>query len=138
MAVKLEGIDEIFGAPTGNLTFDDSVILRGSVRSQARKCTGGVMDFSLANYWVCDCTGNTTFSFVNVPTDSDVISVVLQLHDAGSHILTFPSSVYWGGGIPTFTASGSDLVGFITIDGGLNWRGMGLNFNSGIPYHDPT
>ena len=138
MAIKLQGIDEISGAPAGNLIFGDTLILQGSIRSQAKNCVGGILDFSQANYWVCQCTGNLTFSFTNVPTDSDVISVVLQLHDAGHHILTFPSNVYWGGGVPTFTANGSDLIGFITIDGGANWRGMGLNFNSGIPYHDPT
>lgn len=138
MAVILKGIDKIDSSPTGNLTFGDPLILKSSIRSQAKNCIGGVLDFSQANYWVCNCTGDVTFSFINVPSDSDVISVVIQLHDAGSHIVSFPSNVYWGGGIPSFTSGGSDLVGFITIDGGTNWRGMGLNFNSSVPYHDPS
>ena len=80
-----------------------------------------------------------SYSFTNVPSDADVISLVLELHNAGSYTQTFPANVYWGGGVaPAFTAGASDLVGFITTDGGTSWRGMGLNFNSAIPFHDPS
>ena len=80
-----------------------------------------------------------TYSFTNVPTDADVVSVVLELHNAGAYALTFPANVKWGGGaMPTFTSGASDLVGFITTDGGSNWRGMGLNFNSAITFTAPA
>jgi len=143
--VKFEGIDEISNSANGKLKlgdpleFSQDVLMNGPIRSQAALCSNGTLDLAVSNYWVCNCTGAMTFNFTNVPTDADVISLVVELHDAGSHILTFPASVKWGGGgVPTFTPSSSDLIGFITTDGGNNWRGLGLNFNSGIPYHDPS
>jgi hypothetical protein len=137
--VKMYGIDEISNATNGKLTLGDPVVFNKPIRAQASLCPGGVMDLSLSNYFICNCTGSITYSFSNVPTDSDVISLVLELHDAGSHVLTFPANVQWGGGVaPTFTAGASDLVGFISTDAGNNWRGMGLNFNSAITFNDPT
>jgi len=145
MAVKLQGIDEIFGASSGELVIGDQlttngpVLMNGVMRSQAKLCANGILDFSQSNYWVCNCSGSMTFSFTNVPTDADVVSIILELHNAGSHVLTFPSNLKWGGGAaPTFTANASDLVGFVTTDGGSTWRGMGLNFNAAISFHDPT
>lgn len=126
-----------FKSSDGNIKMGSQVHFDQPIRSNAKLSTG-VLDLSQSNYWICNCTGATTFSFANVPTDAKVVSAVLQLHNAGSHAMTFPTSVQWGGGVPTFTASGSDLVGFITTDGGANWRGMGLNFNSGIPFADPS
>ena len=137
--VKMHGIDEISNATNGNLTLGDPVLFNKPIRAQASLCTNGTLDLSLSNYFVCNCTGSMTYSFTNVPSDADVISLVLELHNAGSHVQTFPANVKWGGGAaPTFTAGASDLIGFITTDGGANWRGMGLNFNSAISFNDPT
>ena len=137
--VKLYGIDEISNATNGKLTLGDPVLFNKPIRSQASLCSAGVLDLSVSNYFICNCTGNLTFSFINVPNDADVISLVVEFHDAGSHVLTFPNNVMWGGGAaPTFTASASDLVGFVSTDGGASWRGMGLNFNAAITFNDPT
>jgi len=144
MANVLKGIDRFEGAASGQLAINDqlttngTILMNGPMRSQAALCSNGTLDLSVSNYWVCNCSGAMTFNFTNVPSDADVVSLVVQLHNAGSHALTFPAEVKWGGGVPTFTASGSDLVGFITTDGGSNWRGMGLNFNSSIPFSDPS
>ena len=143
--VKFEGIDEISNSANGKLKlgdpleFSQDVLMNGPIRSQAALCSNGTLDLAVSNYWVCNCTGAMTFNFTNVPTDADVISLVVELHDAGSHVLTFPAEVKWGGGAaPVFTVGNADLVGFITTDGGSNWRGMGLNFNSGVPFVDPS
>ena len=140
MANILKNIDVIQGNSTDQkIRMDHSVVFQKPIRAQASLCPGGVMDVSASNYFICNCQGNMTYSFSNIPTDSDVISLVLELHDAGSHMLTFPPEVKWGGGVaPTFTVGASDLVGFISTDGGNNWRGMGLNFNSAITFNDPT
>ena len=142
--VKFEGIDEISNSANGKLKlgdpleFSQDVLMNGPIRSQAALCSNGTLDLSVSNYWVCNCTGAMTFSFTNVPSDADVISLVVQFHNAGSHALTFPSSVKWGGGAaPVFTTN-SDLVGFITTDRGVSWRGMGLNFDAQVPFTDPT
>ena len=139
--VVLENVDSIKRGDNSEYSsrVDTSVLFNGPMRSQASLCSTGVLDLSLSNYFVCNCTGSQTFSFTNVPTDADVISLVVEFHNAGSHVLTFPSNVKWGGGaLPTFTAGASDLVGFVTTDGGSTWRGMGLNFNAAITFNDPT
>ena len=140
MANILKNIDVIQGNATDQkIRMDHSVVFEKPIRAQASLCPGGVMDVSASNYFVCNCTMDMSYTFSNVPTDSDVISLVLELHDAGSHSLTFPAEVKWGGGVvPTFSVGSSDLVGFITTDGGANWRGMGLNFDSAISYNDPS
>jgi len=140
MPVVLKNIETILKSDGSDYysKIDNSVLFNSSTRSQA-KLTTGAIDVSASNYWICNCNGATTFSFTNVPSDADVVSLVIQLHNAGSYALTFPSSVKWGGGAaPAFTPSGSDLIGFITTDRGANWRGMGLNFNADVPFTDPT
>ena len=140
MANILKNIDVIQGNSTDQkIRMDHSVVFEKPIRAQASLCPAGVMDVSASNYFVCNCTTDMSYTFSNVPTDSDVISLVLELHDAGSHSLTFPAEVKWGGGVPpAFSVGSSDLVGFITTDGGSNWRGMGLNFDSAISYNDPS
>ena len=93
------------------------------------------IDFSLAN--VVKATVNvsgiyaTTFTFSNVPS-TGVSSLTLILTDGGSQTVNWPASVTWGGGTaPTLTASGTDVLTFITTDGGTTFYGMtgGLNFS---------
>jgi len=123
----------------GAVVLGDAMRMDNPIRSQAKLTADGVIDVSASNFWIANCQAAMTFSFTNVPTDASVVSVVLQLHNAGSYAMTFPTEVKWGGGAaPVFTVGNSDLVGFITTDGGSNWRGMGLNFNSGVPFVDPS
>jgi len=132
-------IDMTGGEITGSYVVNGDLRFDKPIRSKASLCSSGALDLSLSNYFVCNCTGNMTYSFTNVPSDADVVSVVLELHNAGAYALTFPANVQWGGGaMPTFTSGASDLVGFITTDGGSNWRGMGLNFNSAITFTAPA
>ena len=127
------------GKYTGSLVMDADMRFDKPIRSKAGLCSSGALDLSVSNYFVCNCTSNMTFSFTNVPSDADVVSVVLELHNAGSYSMGFPANVKWGGGSsPSFTVGASDLIGFITTDGGTNWRGMGLNFNSAINFTAPA
>lgn len=122
----------------GTISVTDAMRMDAPTRAQAVLTTGAI-DLSLSNYFVCNCVGATTFAFSNIPSDASVVSVVLQLHNAGSYAMTFPAEVQWGGGAaPVFSVGSSDLVGFITTDGGANWRGMGLNFSSAVPFADPS
>ena len=141
----ITGIQNIEGSPNGSLVINDLLVINDqalintSVRSQAALTTNGTIDVSTSNFWICNCVSDLTFSFSNVPSDADVVSVILQLHNAGNYVMTFPTSVKWGGGsAPSFTASGSDLLGFISNDSGTSWRGIVLNINSAIPFTDPT
>ena len=68
-------------------------------------------------------TADTTFSFTNVPSDV-VCCITVVLVNGGSHLVTWPASVKWdNGNTPLLTASGTDVLTFITIDGGTTWFG---------------
>ena len=70
-------------------------------------------------------SGNTTFTFsTNVPTGY-LHGFTLKLTAGGSHTITYPNTVDFAGGTaPDAPASGeTDILVFITIDGGTNWYG---------------
>ena len=79
-------------------------------------------------------TGTTTFTFSN-PTASDELCMFsLILTNGGSQTVNFPSSVDWEGGTaPTLTASGVDILVFLTIDGGTIWHGQAFSLDSKSP-----
>ena len=86
--------------------------------------TTGAMDLSVAQMFVRTSTANTTWSFANVPAGRGV-TAVLHLTDGGSHTQTWTGiPVKWPGGVaPTLTAAGTDVLVFVTHDGGTTWRG---------------
>ena len=77
-------------------------------------------------------TPNTsTFTVSNVPTTGKVGSFILELTNGGAFTTSFWSGVKWQGGTaPALTASGVDLLGFYTRDGGTTWRGFLLSRDS--------
>lgn len=69
-------------------------------------------------------TSSTTFTFEVVPNGKSCV-FNLVLTNGGAYTVTWPSSVKWtGGNVPTLTASGVDVLTFLTCDGGTTWYGM--------------
>jgi hypothetical protein len=70
-------------------------------------------------------TGNTTFTFTNPVASGSATAFTLKVTSGGSHTLTWPASVKWGGGTPPDApASGElDVYVFETSDGGSTWTG---------------
>lgn len=80
------------------------------------------IDLSLGNYFTRTISGTTTFTVSNVASSGSVSSFILQLTNGGSATVNWFSGVDWAGGTaPTLTASGVDVLGFYTVDGGTNW-----------------
>lgn len=72
---------------------------------------------------------NTEFLVTNVPDPGIVCFFLLDLTNAGAFSFTgsWWNAVKWQGGLPpTLTASGRDLLGFLTYDGGVTWTGSRL------------
>ena len=68
-------------------------------------------------------------SFYNAGTGS--VTMTLIMTDAGTGDgFTFPSAIWAGGNVPSYSAIGTDIVTFNTIDGGTSWYGFvgGLGF----------
>ena len=70
-------------------------------------------------------SGATTLTVSNAPASGIVASFILDLTNGGSSTITWWANIRWPGAIaPTLTASGRDLLGFITHDSGVNWNGI--------------
>ena len=83
------------------------------------------IDLSLGNYVSATVAGSTTWTFSNPFTSPTAVVFILELTNGGSAVLTWPAAVKWPNGTaPTLTASGIDLLSFITDDGGTTWRGV--------------
>jgi hypothetical protein len=90
--------------------------------------TAYTVDLSTANIFDITMTGNCTFTFSNPPSSGVSYSFMLILdQDAtGSRTATWPASVKWpNGSTPTLTttANKTDILNFITVDGGTTYYG---------------
>ena len=108
--------------------------------------TGGMIpdlsfDLSTGNIFVYTTTGTiNTFTVTNIPSKANTavgFTVVLTCGN-GLYSVTFDSlnsaSVLWAGGTPptaSNTLGRTDIVSYVTYDGGTTWYGMvgGLNFS---------
>lgn len=88
--------------------------------------TTPAVNCSTGNIFSLTTSGNTTFTFTNVPTTGTGYGFTLKLTAGGTHTLTWPASVDWpGGAAPSAPASGAtNVYVFITYDGGTIWYGF--------------
>ena len=97
------------------------------LREKSTAVSASDIDLSAGNYFTKTISGTTTFTVSNVATSGDVAAFILVLTNAGAYTVNYFSGVTWAGGTaPTLTASGVDILGFFTIDGGTTWRGLVL------------
>lgn len=83
------------------------------------------LDLATGNLFTKTISGVTTFTVSNVPAAGSSVSFLLDLTNGGSATVTWWSGVKWAGGtVPTLTASGRDVLGFFTHDGGTTWTGL--------------
>lgn len=81
-------------------------------------------DLNNGSYRVRQVTGISSFTFTNPPA-SEGFGFVLELINGGSAAVTWPTSVKWPAGVtPALTVSGTDMLVFLTRDGGATWRGV--------------
>ena len=91
--------------------------------------TGGgtqALDIALGNVQTATVdTSTNTFTFDNPSISGKSCSFTLILTNGASQTVVWPTSVDWAGGsAPTLTASGIDILTFMTIDGGTIWYGF--------------
>jgi hypothetical protein len=89
------------------------------------------IDLALGNYVSATVTGSTTWTFSNPLASPNAVGFVLELTNGGSATQFWPAGIKWPGGTaPTLTASGIDVLVFITDDGGTTWRGVASMLDS--------
>jgi hypothetical protein len=89
------------------------------------------IDLNSGNFFTRTISGATTLTVSNAAASGSASSFILELTNAGSAAITWFSGVKWTGGTaPVLTASGVDILGFYTHDGGTTWRGLLLSKDS--------
>lgn len=84
------------------------------------------VDCEAGNFFSKTISANTTFTFSNPPASGTAFGFVFELTVSGTRTVTWPAAVEWAGGTaPDAPASGeTDILCFITRDGGTNWYGF--------------
>jgi len=76
-------------------------------------------------YFKKTITENTEFTFEGTREDGVSLEFILEIVNGGSYALIWPASVTWHTGTPpTFVITGTDILGFYSLDNGVTWRGM--------------
>jgi len=98
----------------------------GEVTNAIGNATGSkTIDLTAGNSVTATTTGATTWTFSNPTASDELCGFVLKLVNGGSATQTWPNSVDWPSGTaPTLTTSGTDVLVFITCDGGTTWYGF--------------
>ena len=85
--------------------------------------SSSVIDASAASCFVKTISSATAFTFASVPSGV-FCSVTVILNNGGSNFIVWPSSVKWAGNdTPDLTSSGTDILQFMTFNGGTTWFG---------------
>ena len=113
----------------GVKTFSDGLIADGATITALRetKVAMGANDIDLAtgNVFTKTITTNTTLTVSNVLASDNANSFILELTNGGAYAITWWSGIKWAGGlVPTLTASGVDILGFYSHDGGTTYRAV--------------
>jgi hypothetical protein len=89
------------------------------------------IDLNTGNVFTKTISASTTFTVSNIAPSGSVSAFILELTNAGSNTITWFSGIKWPSGVtPTLTASGVDVIGFYTRDGGTTWRGSLISKDS--------
>ena len=115
----------IVTARTGVVVLAGGLNLTGSYKENITAMGALEVDCSAGNYFKKTISGNSTFTFANVPTGG-AYSFTLELtHSSGT--VTWPSSVKFPADTaPTLTAGKTHLFMFLTDDGGTRFRASTL------------
>jgi hypothetical protein len=129
------GSGQFYKATDGKIGFSTAspasiLDVNGNVAQNIVAVAASAIDCSAGNFFTKTASGALTWTFTNVPA-SRAFAVILELTNGGTGTQTWPAAVKWPGGTaPTLTASGVDVLGFITDDGGTTWRGVALMIDS--------
>ena len=115
-------ITSTYAKLSGNQTFTGSITVPNSFSSTVAVAASNI-DVSTGSVFTKTVTADTTFTFSGVPSGK-AARFTLVLTNGGSSAVTWPTSVKWSGGNnPALSTSGTDVIIFITPDGGTTWYG---------------
>ena len=96
----------------------------GGVFETAVNLSASDIDVSAGTAFVKTLSEATSFTVSGVPA-SAVACFSRVLANGGDHVVTWPSSVRWTDGTPPeLTPEGTDVLTFLTVNGGATWYGV--------------
>ena len=111
----------------GDVTLSEELKAKSYNETYVSLSAGSTVDIDneTGNVFALTTNQNTTFTFSNPPASGTAYGFTLKLTAGGTHTITYPGSVDFAGGTaPDAPASGeTDVLVFITVDGGTNWYG---------------
>lgn len=109
---------------TGSLVFGTTPTIT-ALREVKVDLAASNIDLSTGAYFSKTITAATTFTVTNPPSANLIESFLVELTNGGAFLVTWWSGVKWiAGSAPLLTASGRDVLGFYTTDGGATWTGI--------------
>lgn len=105
------------GTMTGRADLKTATLAKSALGSGS-----GAVDLNLdtAQMFTRTATGNTTFTFSNCPAGA--FGFMLRLTGGGSYVMTWPATVLWANGLAPDLSTGTDILVFLTDDGGTTFR----------------
>lgn len=86
--------------------------------------SSGDVDVSTGTVFTKTISAATTITFTGEPASGSVACVTLILTNGGAYTVTWDTAVKWSSGTaPDLTASGVDVLTFLTVNGGTTWYG---------------
>lgn len=117
----------MFTSPAFTGTATAAIFRPNANQEKAVAVAASEIDLSAGNYFTKTISGTTTFTLANVPSSGTVAAFVLDLTNGGSATTNLWANITWASGTPpTLTASGRDVLGFFTHNGGTTWNGFVL------------
>ena len=123
-----EGLERVVIETNGSTWFKGGVFGQRTVLSSGMS----TIDLSVGSFFAKEITSTTSFTVTGVPVAGASASFVLDITNGGAYAVTWwrgtgDTAMKWAGGTaPTLTASGRDVLGFFTHDGGVTWTGLVL------------
>ena len=112
-----------FAHLAGTETFTGSKTFGAGMFGKTVAVSASDINLSLGTVFTKTITAATTFTISGVPSGA-ASTFNLVLTNGGSKVVTWPSSVKWTeGNPPELSASGIDVLTFLTPNGGTTWYG---------------
>ena len=123
----------------GPVNLQDNDLIRPNLKDYSEEVSTknnissvAAISFTDGNVQTATVTGTVSIQFTDPPSSGKAGTITLILTNGGSATITWDTDVVWPGGVtPTLSSSGTDVLSFLTTDGGSTIYGFvgGLNFS---------
>lgn len=112
------------GSITGDINITGSVSTQGLFSDIFEVESDNTIDVTKSSCFTKTISSFTVFKFNGVPSNKASCFTLILTNGSSEYQVEWPDSVKWAEGIPPkLTENGTDVLTFITMDGGQTWYG---------------